>query len=136
MVADEIARRTTQQDGITVKKVSAGGWQLLHEIEGFDRLIVVDAYFTCETTPGQVRIHHRENQIPTREVDAASAHLLTIPDAVALSEKCGYHTPTLVAMVTIDVGDNCLIFGTGLSPQVATAVPKAADAVLELLETA
>lgn len=136
MVADEIARRTERQDWITVKKLSAGGWQLLYEIEGFDRLVVVDAYFTSEANPGQIRIHSRANQMPVCEVDTASAHLLSIPDAVSLSEKYGYHTSTLIAIVTIDVGENCFTFGTGLSPQVAAAVPKAADAVLELLETA
>ena len=135
-VADAVAGRTSKQPRVTVKKLSAGGWQLLHEIEGYDRLVVVDAFFSRESQPGLIRVHSGEKTMPTGGSNTAFAHLLSIPDALALSVTHGYHTPRLVGMVTIDVGESCLGFGTGLSPDVAAAVPGAVEAVLELLETA
>ena len=135
IVAEEVRHRIRQCSRITVKKLSAGGWQLLHEIEGFDQLVVVDAHYTAKSKPGRLRIHADPEQMPVRDIDAASAHLLSIPDAIALSKKYGYHTPALLGMVTIDVGENCLTFGTGLSPSVEAVVQRAADAVIELIKT-
>ncbi len=136
MIADEVRRLIEQLTNITIKKLNAGGWRLLDEIEGYDRLIVIDAFFSHEGTPGRLRIHQGAAPEPACDMAPASAHLLTITEAVALSKKCGYHTPKVLGVITVDIGENCLIFGTGLTPAVAATVPHAAKAVLELIETA
>ena len=136
VVAAQVKGRLSSTDRVTVKQLSAGGWQLFHEMEGYDRLIVVDAFLTDSRCEGRLRVHRPSDLLPVQEVSAAAAHLLSIPDAIALSKRYGYHTPTLVGIVTIDVGKSCLVFGTGLAPKVAAAVPGAVDAVMELIKSA
>jgi hydrogenase maturation protease len=134
-VAEEVRQRIADIRHVTVKTLAAGGWQLLYELEGFDRLIVVDAYFAETSRPGRVRVQQPAAVLPVRDIDAASAHLLSIPDAIALSARFSDRAPSLVGVVTIDVGEDCLTFGVGLSPLVSKAVSKAADAVMELIGT-
>ena len=118
---------------VVVKTLSAGGWQLLDEIEGFDQLIIIDAYYTASCRPGRVRILTPDDVLPIRDTDATAAHLLSVPDALRISMRFGYHTPKLLGVVAIDVGENCLSFGTGLSNPVKAAVMPAVHAVIGLI---
>jgi Ni,Fe-hydrogenase maturation factor len=52
---------------------------------------------------------------------------------LCLSKNLGYHTPSLVGAVTVDVGESCMTFGEGLSPEIEAAVPIAAGRILELV---
>ena len=118
---------------VEVRVLDAGGWNLIPEIEGFDGLILIDAYFAADAVPGRVRTLGRTvTESTNRPPD--SAHLIGIGDALNLSRNLGYHTPDLLGAVTVDVGESCMHFGEGLTPPIRAAVPLAADAARSLLE--
>ncbi len=115
-----------------VRTLDTGGWNLIPEIEGFDDLIIIDAYFAADTFPGRVRTHAAE-AFDTTSPPPDSAHRIGVTDALTLSKTLGYHTPSLLGAVTIDVGESCMTFGEGLSSTIQAAVPIAAEHVLLLL---
>lgn len=117
---------------VEVRALDSGGWNLIPEIEGFDGLIIVDAYFGADSKPGRVRTH-RANDFAAAERPPDSAHLIGLSDALRLSKNLGYHTPSLIGAVTVDVGESCMTFGEGLSPEIEAAVPVAAGRILELV---
>jgi len=117
---------------VEVRSLDAGGWNLIPEIEGFDALVVIDAYFAADAKPGRVRTH-RPEAFPAAERPPDSAHLIGLNDALHLSRRLGYHTPDLLGAVTVDVGESCMTFGEGLSPEIEAAVPLAASHVFELV---
>lgn len=126
-LADETGEAT-----VAFRELCIGGFDLLYEIEGYDDLIVVDAFHSVESRPGRVRL------LSGRDLDAddkapSSAHLLSLPRAIDLSRDLGYRTPKLRAVVVIDVGESAYEFGERLTPEVEQAIPKAADLVCRLV---
>lgn len=122
----------SERASVEVRCLDAGGWNLIPEIEGFDELIIIDAYYAEDTEPGRVRTHTAK-AFDTEARPPDSAHLIGVTDALLLSKNLGYHTPCLLGAVTVDVGDSCLTFGEGLSSKVQAAVPIAAEHVFSLL---
>ncbi len=117
---------------VSFKELNAGGFDLMYEVEGYDALVVVDAWFTRDSVPGRVRVLGPEAFQPSSSV--TSAHLLSLPGALALSARLGYTTPALIAAVVIEVDERCHDFGTELSADVARSVPAAAAHVVEVVE--
>ncbi len=119
--------------GLTFKELCIGGFDLLYEIEGFDHLIVIDAFHTADSVPGRVRTLSLED-LGAGDAASTSGHLLSLPKAMELSRSLGYRTPKLLAAVVIDVGTSGLEFGEQLSPEVAEAVPLATDMVCSMVK--
>ncbi len=116
---------------IVFLSLQTGGLDLIYEVEGYDHLIVVDSYYSPTTVPGRIRVLGEENLVGAMSVD--SAHLVSLPTALTLSRKLGYHTPKLLGAVVIDVGDECMEFGLEMTESVASAGSTAADTVCELV---
>jgi hydrogenase maturation protease len=114
--------------GVTFRELCIGGFDLLYEVEGYDALIVVDAYYSSTTTPGKVRFLGPE-KLCAEAGPALSPHLLNLPAALELGSRLGYKMPELQAVIIIEVGDECHQFGHALTAPVAAAVPVAADYV-------
>ncbi len=121
-------------DRVVFKKMNTGGLDLIYETEGFDHLIVVDAYFAEDAVPGRVRVLAAEDLGDSGTETVDSAHLLSLPGALGVSKKLGYQTPDLEAAVVVDVGENCLVFGEQLSPGIAEAAREAAGIIVEMVE--
>lgn len=133
MVAEKCGGRPGRE--VTFKKMNTGGLDLIYETEGFDQLIVVDAFFSEESVPGRVRTLGAGDLGGNGELSAVdSAHLLSLPDAMEVSRRLGYKTPELLAAVVVDVGESCLVFGEELSPIIAAAARVATGVVMKLIE--
>lgn len=137
LIACEAARRLlapiVESRAVTFKALCIGGFDLLYEIEGYDALIVVDAFHTEESVPGRVRTLSLED-LCAGDATSISGHLISLPRAIELSGSLGLKTPELIAAVVIDVGAEGLEFGEDLSPRVEEAVPIAADIVCRLVK--
>jgi hydrogenase maturation protease len=91
---------------------------------GAELAVVVDAAIATPSVPG--RIHrYTVNQIPT--APTLSSHGVDIATVFALGEALG-QLPDEAVLFAIEVSDTD--FGSGLSPQVAEAVPRVVDAVM------
>jgi hydrogenase maturation protease len=110
--------------GTVVKRSALSGLYLLDEMEGFDRVVVVDAVRTGAHPPGTV------HSVPLEAIHAPggpSPHAIGLPSALELARAAGAPVPSTIHVVAIEVQDMETV-GEGLTPAVAAAVPRAAEA--------
>ena len=108
-----------------------GGIDLLEELEGEERLIVVDAV-QLGSVPGTVHILDWEG-LPYMEPRPVSGHGIGIREAIEVGRRLyPENSPEHIHLVGIE--GRCFDqLGQGLTAEVAAAVPVAVAAVLQLL---
>ncbi|HEX9050652.1 MAG TPA: hydrogenase maturation protease [Anaeromyxobacter sp.] len=112
-------------EGAAVRTSAASGLYLLDEMEGFDRVVVVDAVRTGARAPGAVLSFPLED---LHAPEGPSPHAIGLPSALARARSAGAPVPSRVHVVAIEVLDMETV-GEGLTPEVAAAVAPAAEAV-------
>ena len=115
--------------GVEVRMTALSGLYLLDEMEGFDRVVVVDALASGQNAAGTVSV------FPLRALRAApgsSPHGIGLPSALRAAEAMGAPIPSRVEVVAVEVSDMATV-GVGLTPAVAAAVPVAAARVREIV---
>jgi hydrogenase maturation protease len=111
--------------GVTVKRSARAGLYLLDDMEGFDRVVVVDAVQTGAHPPGTV------HALPLEALHSPagpSPHAIGLPSALALARASGAPVPERIELVLVEVEVLDLV-GEGLTPAVAAAVGPAEAAV-------
>lgn len=126
-VALHVARRleASPPPGVTVKVSARAGLYLLDDMEGFDRVVVVDAVQTGAHPPGTV------HALPLEALHSPagpSPHAIGLPSALALARASGAPVPERIELVLVEVEVLDLV-GEGLTPAVAAAVGPAEAAV-------
>jgi len=124
-VADALER--DPPPGATVRRSARAGLYLLDEMEGFDRVVVVDAVRTGAHPPGAV------HALPVEDLRAPSGpspHALGLPSALGLARRAGAPVPLRVFLVLVEVEVMDEV-GEGLTREVAAAVPRAVRAAQE-----
>jgi hydrogenase maturation protease len=104
-----------------VRRSAASGLYLLDDMEGFDRVVVVDAVRTGERAPGAVLSFALED---LRAPEGPSPHSIGLPSALARARAAGAPVPSRLHVVAVEVADMETV-GEGLSAEVAAAVPRA-----------
>jgi hydrogenase maturation protease len=118
------ALRADPPAGAEIRASAASGLYLLDEMDGFDRVVVVDAVRTGAHPPGTV------HALPLEDLHAPegpSPHAIGLPSALARARAAGAPAPSRVFLVAVEVEDMEHV-GEGLVPAVAAAVPAAARA--------
>lgn len=131
-VVREVAARC-QREGVTFAEASVGGLRLLEHLEGYERVIMVDAIQTCDGKPGDIyRLHPNELRA---SLHSGSTHDLSFPGALALGRGMGMVLPgdDDIVIFAIQVED-ILTFGESCTSVVAAVIPAAAETVLSELE--
>ena len=111
---------------VDVIELGTAGLTLLDHVEGYDRLILLDA-IVSGAPPGTV------HELTGNEV-ALSAHLgagheTDLPTTLALGRKLSKHMPEDVVVLAVEASD-LTSFSEDLTPEVEAAIPK----VLERLQ--
>jgi hydrogenase maturation protease len=106
------------------------GLDLLHIVEGAERVVIVDAADLGRESGQFVRFTPQEAQIDpaTREF---SLHEASLGEVLALAEALGRALPE---MVIFGVQIANIGWGEGLSPAVEAAIPTLVDAVIDEIE--
>jgi len=122
-VALHVARALAEapEPGAVVRTSGKAGLYLLDDMEGFERVVVVDAVQTGAHPPGQV------HALPLEALHAPggpSPHALGLPSALQLARAAGAPVPAAVELVLVEVAELSEV-GEGLSPAVEAAVPRA-----------
>ncbi len=128
-VAD--ALRSRPAPGAVVRTSAASGLYLLDEMEGFDRVVVVDAVRTGAHPPGAVLSFALED---LHAPEGPSPHAIGLPSALARARAAGAPVPSRIRVVAVEVVDLETV-GEGLGPAVAAAVAPAAEAVREAVRS-
>ena len=105
--------------GVCVRTGIAEPMSLLDVWTDAELAVVIDAAIVTPSAPGRIR-RYDLSEVPTQS-DGLSSHSVDVGRAHALGQALG-RVPDTLAVFTIEVADTG--HGTGLSPQVARAVPK------------
>jgi len=125
-VVNYLATNRLLPDDITVEDLGTPSLDLPNYLSGYDLVIFVDAV-ADDAPPGTIRLYSREEIVATPPGIRISPHEPTINDALIVLDFAG-GAPKDVVLV--GVVPKTLDGGMTLSPAVAAAVPRAAEAVL------
>ena len=107
-------------------EASVGGHELLHIVEGYDRVVLVDAVEAGHLEPGAVR------EIPLAALERSYApitpHNAGLLDCLKLGRALGMHMPDELAVFAIGV-EEARTLSEQMTPRVAAAVPAIVDHV-------
>jgi len=124
-VADVLEREAPP--GAVVRRSALSGLYLLDEMEGFDRVVVVDAVRTLDRPAGTVLSFALED---LRAPEGPSPHSIGLPSAIARARAAGAPVPSRIRVVAVEVREMETV-GEGLTPEVEAAVPRAVEAARE-----
>jgi hydrogenase maturation protease len=124
-VADALER--DPPPGSAIERSGRAGLYLLDEMEGFERVVVVDAIRTPGGVPGTVHSLALEE---LHSPGGPSPHSIGLPSAIAAARASGAPVPERLQVVAIEVAELDEI-GLGLTPEVAAAIPEAVAVVRE-----
>lgn len=118
---------------LTITEASAGGLRLMEAVLGYDRVILIDAFYLDpeSTIPG--KIHHLSLDdlravSPTQH--STSAHDTSLVTALDAAEQMGYQIPKEFSIYAVEV-ENILEFSETPTPAVAQAIPIVVSLILE-----
>ena len=107
---------------------SATGFDLLDEVLGTSRLLVVDTIETGTRPPGTVHLLREEDVQP---VPGNSPHYIGLFETLKLGRKLQLDVPQEVIIVAVEPAD-CLTVGGAVSPAVKEAIPLVVNLVRSL----
>ncbi len=117
---------------LTITEASVGGLRLMETLLGYDRVVLIDAYYLHQetTTPGT--IHHLtlddlRSVSPTQH--STSAHDTSLVTALDAADKMGYKIPREFIIYAIEV-ENILEFSETPTPAVAKAIPIVTEQII------
>ncbi len=129
-VAEEVHNQLDPALHIDVDYLSLGGINLMEHLIGYERVILIDAFFS-EEDPGLIKVS-RLGEIPNYSAfHITSAHDTSLQNAMKLGRDLGADLPEEVMVVGITTKP-VYDFSQELSPPVEKAIPGAAQIVMEL----
>lgn len=120
--------------GVDVEMLAVGGLRLMEELVGYDRAIIVDSINLNDAPTGTVRCFPLDSLANPFSGHLGSTHETNLQSALEMGRLLGAHLPGEVLVVAIE-SPFVFDFSEDLSPQVAAAIPRAMDLVLDLLVT-
>ena len=133
--AVEEALESANRPDITVIEASVGGLRLMELLEGYDRVILIDAIITKngneKGTIYRMTLEELREISPTQH--SASTHDTSLVTALDAGRKLGMHLPQEFTIFAVEV-ENVLDFSDEPTPAVAAAIPKVTVAVLDELQ--
>jgi hydrogenase maturation protease len=123
------------EGGIIVECLSLAGIALMEHMIGYQHVILIDSLNTGQHAQGEIVTFTLDSLVDLTYGHSASAHDASLKTALQMGRDMGAELPsdeniTIVAIEAAHVYD----FTEELSPEIARAVPKAAEIVLNLLK--
>ncbi len=118
--------RALQPEGdVDILELGTGGLALLEYLEGYDRLILIDAIVTG-AAPGTVIELRGEDMAGTLHLGAG--HEADLPEILALARKLAKRMPADIMVIAVEAAD-IATFSETLTPEVEKAIPEVLDRV-------
>jgi len=131
----EVARQLHAELGAeraALEEASVGGIELLHVLEGWRRVVLIDSYIDpidpTALPPGEIR-ELGLDELETTSM-ALSPHTAGLTHCLEFGRACGLVMPEVVRVFVIGVGDP-YTFGERCTPVVQAAIPKAVALIAE-----
>ncbi|MHC4870629.1 MAG: hydrogenase maturation protease [Planctomycetota bacterium] len=119
-------------DQVDFKENYSGSIDLLDDIAGYERLIVLDIIITGKSVPGtlyEVDLEQLSRLHVTRLVDSHGLNLYTV---LEIGTRCGYRMPEQVKIIAVEGGD-CESFSEGLTDAVQASFPAVLERVVSIV---
>ncbi len=118
---------------LTVTEASVGGLRLMEAVLGYERVILIDAYYLKEqeTRPGKIHcltLDDLRTQSPTQH--STSAHDTSLVTALDTAGQLGFPVPDEFIIYAVEV-ENILEFSESPTPAVAAAIPELVRRILD-----
>lgn len=127
----ERLRESGLPDNVDTLELGTAGLSMLDLVDGYDRLIIVDAIVTG-AAPGTLHTLRGEDVACAHHL--STTHEADLPTTLALGRELpGLEMPTDIAVIAIEAAD-LTTFSEQLTAEVAAAIPRAMTAVLTLLK--
>jgi hydrogenase maturation protease len=128
-VAEYIQKRLPTDSPVEVDEACSGGLELMERLLGYHRVFLVDALYPGHE-PGTIhRMSLADLQAISPTQHSASAHDTTLVTALDMARRMELPLPTEVIIYAIEV-HNIIDFSEEPTPSVASAIPRAATAIL------
>ena len=132
-VADSVRQALPPDSQVEVCEVSIGGLRLMERMLGYDRVILIDAFYPGNGKPGSIRrLTLEDMRAATPTHHSVSAHDTSLITALEMGEHIGLPLPQEVIIYAVCV-ENIVDFSDQPTPAVAQAIPQVTAAVLEEL---
>ncbi len=112
--------------GVDFAEASVGGLRLLSLVEGYDRVILVDAIITPGGRPGQIYRLPPDGLCASLHADCS--HDMSLPAALEFGRKMGMVIPEMT-ILAVEV-EEVTTFGERCTPAVEAAIPRVVEAIL------
>ncbi len=122
--------KARSSNSVDVIELGTAGLSLLDFVEGFDRLVVIDAIVTG-APPGTV--YQLTGKEVTKTVHLGIGHEADLPTALSLGRKLSRRMPADVVVVAVEAAD-ITTFSEELTPEVASAMPEVQARLERLVE--
>jgi hydrogenase maturation protease len=128
-VAQEARRRF--QDKLQVVCSSAAGFDLLDDLLGVARLLVVDTVVTGTCEPGTVGVFRADE---FQSAPCGSPHFVGLFELLRVAKELDLPLPREMAVVAVEAAE-CSTVGGIMNPAVEAAIPRVLDLVEEFLRS-
>ena len=127
MVAQEL-RKADPPLAAEIKEASVAGLSILDEIDGYDRVILIDSIKTGKDKPGSVYKLKPEDFNTTTQL--SNSHGIDFFTAIELGKNFGYNIPKRIDIYAIEIEDNAT-FNDKCNPKVKLSIPKIVKLITE-----
>ncbi len=120
---------------LTITEASAGGLRLMEAMLGYERVVLIDAFYLNPESTRPGKIHHLtlddlRTVSPTQH--STSAHDTSLVTALDAAQKMGYQIPGEFSIYAVEV-ENILEFSETPTSAVAEAIPIVVSRIFEEL---
>ncbi|HSG14754.1 MAG TPA: hydrogenase maturation protease [Anaerolineae bacterium] len=129
-VADAVLARCPD---VEVDCLALGGLSLMERLVGYERVIIIDSIQIRNGKIGQVYSFSLEELPDLSSGHTTAAHDTSLQTALKMGRAMGAKLPDELYVVGVEA-ERVYDFSEELSPQVAAAIPVAAQTVVELLD--
>jgi len=119
-IADGLGRVLAGRDDVTIEKESCATLDLIPRLDGYSRLLIVDAIQLGQAPPGTLYRFALDDFAST--IRYSSAHDINFASAFALGREMGYRIPDDIRIYAIEAQELCR-FAEGCTPDVSAAIP-------------
>lgn len=110
-------------DAVDIVEAAVGGYALLDFIEGYERVLLLDAVATGRVKIGTVMELAREDFGPA---DSTSPHHVGLPEVFAVAERLSISLPRELRIVVMEIVPP-EVLSQSLSPEIQKALPRLVD---------
>ncbi len=130
-ILEALRPRLRELPDVVLDEASTGGFDLLPHVEGFDRVLLLDAMRTLDTTPGDVVVL-AEGELK-ESLNTSCTHTTSFSTAMRIGRTLHpERMPSEIVILGVEV-ERIDEFREDLSTRVAAAVPEATRRALEVL---